>query len=73
MEPALVMIGDACFSINQIILATRQPDGSVLVNLTDKNEHCFYGQSAELVWAALGTHSGLVMGKWRDAAPATVG
>lgn len=62
VDPALVLIGNAVFSVSQVILATRQADGSVLVNLTDKNEHVFYGQEAILAWNTLLTHSRLVMG-----------
>jgi len=60
MDSPLVNIGNVIFNPSTVILATRGDDGSLLVNLPDRNEHVFQGQDAVLAWAAIMPYCGIV-------------
>lgn len=50
MNPSLVAIGNVIFNPATVILATWDEDGSLLVNLPERNEHVFTGNDAAIAW-----------------------
>lgn len=55
-ESGLVQIGDVVFNVHDVILATRETNGHVVVNLDSFNEHVFSGPDAILAWTTITAH-----------------